>query len=165
MEGGESKFAKFTEPTLKAFSKARCQSVSVNKQELVDRAIVCQKNAFSFSTRSRSSFHPGYDANTFFSFLPSSTTFISDSVILANATVVTFVLLRNSCFSVHCYTQSKPTPPQKSARKWQLRPFANSCRKDYKGYSLVQTSFAELPKTAVHSVGGSVVRCGHLFSR
>ena len=30
---------------------------------------------------------------------------------------------------------------QKSSRKWQLRPFATSCAKDYKGQSLVQTIF------------------------
>ena len=41
--------------------------------------------------------------------------------------------------------QPEPTPTQKSARKWQLRPFATSCVKDYEGHSLVQTSVAELP--------------------
>ena len=39
-------------------------------------------------------------------------------VIFATATVVAFVLLRNSRFSFHCYTQCEATPTQKSARKW-----------------------------------------------
>ena len=43
MEGGDSEFAKFTVPTLKAFLKARSQSVSGNKQELVARAIGCKQ--------------------------------------------------------------------------------------------------------------------------
>ena len=43
MEDGDSEFAKFIVPTLKAFLKARSQSVSGNKQELVARASGCQK--------------------------------------------------------------------------------------------------------------------------
>ena len=43
MEGDNSDFAKFTVPVLKVFLKARSQSVSGNKQELVARAIGCQK--------------------------------------------------------------------------------------------------------------------------
>ena len=66
-------------------------------------------------------------------------------VIFATATVVAFVLLPNSRFSFHRYTQHEATPSQKSARKWQLRPFATSCAKDYEGHSLVQTSFTEPP--------------------
>ena len=46
MEGGDSEFAKFTVPTLKAFLKASSQSVSGNKQELVARAIGCQRTHF-----------------------------------------------------------------------------------------------------------------------
>ena len=38
-------------------------------------------------------------------------------VIFATATVVAFVLLRNSMFNFHCYTQREATPSQKSARK------------------------------------------------
>ena len=33
-------------------------------------------------------------------------------------TVLAFVLLRNSRFNFHCYTQCEATPTQKSARKW-----------------------------------------------
>ena len=37
--------------------------------------------------------------------------------IFATATVVAFVLLHNSRFNFHCYTQREATPTQKSARK------------------------------------------------
>ena len=69
-------------------------------------------------------------------------------VIFANATVLAFVLLPSSRFNFHCYTQREPTPTQKLAQNWQLRPFATSCAKDYEGHSLLQTSFAEPPNTA-----------------
>ena len=39
-------------------------------------------------------------------------------VIFAAASVVAFVLLRNSRFNFHCYTQCLATPTQKSAWKW-----------------------------------------------
>ena len=39
-------------------------------------------------------------------------------VIFATATVLAFVLLRNSRFNFHCYTQHEATPTQKLARKW-----------------------------------------------
>ena len=39
-------------------------------------------------------------------------------VIFATATVVAFVLLCNSRFSFHCYTQCEATPTQKLAWKW-----------------------------------------------
>ena len=39
MEGGDSEFANFTLPTLKAFFKARSHNVSGNKQYLIARAI------------------------------------------------------------------------------------------------------------------------------
>ena len=39
-------------------------------------------------------------------------------VISATATAVAFVLLHNSRFNSHCYTQCETTPTQKSAWKW-----------------------------------------------
>ena len=39
------------------------------------------------------------------------------TVIFATATVLAFVLLRNSRFNFHCYTQREAMPTQKSARK------------------------------------------------
>ena len=39
------------------------------------------------------------------------------TVIFATATVLAFVLLRNSRFNFHCYTEREATPTQKSARK------------------------------------------------
>ena len=38
-------------------------------------------------------------------------------VIFAAATVVAFVLLRNSRFNFHCYAQHEAAPTQKSAQK------------------------------------------------
>ena len=58
-----------------------------------------------------------------------------------------YLLLRSSRFSFHCYTPREPTPIQKSARKWQLGPFATSCAKDYERHSLLHTSFAEPPNS------------------
>ena len=50
--------------------------------------------------------------NTFFPTLhPLST------VIFATATVLAFILLRDSRFNFHCYTQREATPTQKSVRK------------------------------------------------
>ena len=59
----------------------------------------------------------------------------------ANATVVPFVLLHNSRFNFHCYTQQGPALSQKSAQKWQLQPFCKSCMKDYKGDTVVQRGY------------------------
>ena len=39
-------------------------------------------------------------------------------VFFATATVLAFVLLHNSRFNFHCYTQREATPAQKSAQKW-----------------------------------------------
>ena len=59
------------------------------------------------------------------------------TVIFAAATVLAFVLLHDSRFNLHCYTQREATPTQKSARKCAaLRPLATSCAKDYKAQSL-----------------------------
>ena len=61
-------------------------------------------------------------------------------VLFATATVVALVLLHNSRFNFHCYTQREAMPTQKSARKWRCEL---SCAKNYKGHSLVHTSFTE----------------------
>ena len=71
-------------------------------------------------------------------------------VILANTAVLASVLFHNSRFNFHCYTLHQAMPTQKSTQKWQVQSFATSCTKDYKGrYSLLQTSFAELPNREV----------------
>ena len=102
----------FTLPTLKAFLEARSQNVSSNKQYLAARAIGSPKMHF---------FHEilifwsakKWCKDTFFPTLhPLSL------VIFATATEVAFVLLHNSRFNFHCYTQREATPTQKSARKW-----------------------------------------------
>ena len=102
MEGGDSEFANFTLPTLKTFLEARSQNVCIA------RAIGCPKThlfhelAIFWSAKKRR-------RDTFLSTL--------SPVIFAAATVVAFVLLRNSRFSFHCYTQREATPTQKSAHK------------------------------------------------
>ena len=119
MEGGDSEFADFTLPTLKTFLEARSQNVSGNKQELVAHAIGCPKTRFShelaisvlFSQKKKKK--KKKDAKTLFSPIlhPLSPVFFS------TATVVPFVLLPNSRFYFHYYTQREATPTQKSARK------------------------------------------------
>ena len=70
-------------------------------------------------------------------------------VIFATAGVVAFLLLCNptSRFNFHCYTQREATPTQKLALR-PLLALVTSCAKDYKGHSLVQTSFTEPPNSA-----------------
>ena len=74
--------------------------------------LLVPQNAF-FSTNSRSSGQPKNDTKTpFFPTLhPLST------VIFATATILAFVLLRDSRFNFYCYIQRETTPTQKSARK------------------------------------------------
>ena len=59
--------------------------------------------------------------------------FFPSSVIFATATVVPFVLLRNSRFNFHCYTQREATPTQKLARKWRCDLSRLLARKITKG--------------------------------
>ena len=54
-------------------------------------------------------------------------------VCFANATVVAFVLLRNSRFNFHCYTQLEAWPIQKLARKWRCDLSRLLARKITKG--------------------------------
>ena len=141
MKGDDNKFVQFTAPTLKAFLKARSQNVSGKKQQLVARATGRPKTYFfhelaifwSAEDRCKEFFFPILHHLS--------------PVISANATVVTFLPLRSSRFNFHCYTQREPMPPQKSARKWQLRPFATSSATDYERHSLLQTNIAELPNS------------------
>ena len=96
MEGGDSEFAKFTVPTLKAFLKAHSQKVSSNKQELLKKS--AEKNA-----------------DTFFPILHHHS-----PVTWANTIVQAFVLLHNSELNFLCYVQCAATHTQISAQKWQL---------------------------------------------
>ena len=56
-------------------------------------------------------------------------------IIFATATVVAFVLLRNSRFNFHCYsyTQCEATPTQKLAQKWRCNLSRLMVRKITKG--------------------------------
>ena len=116
VKGGDSEFAKFTVPTLRAFLKACSQSVSGKKQELVAHAVGCKKIFFFPCTRNLLVSQEIIE--DFFPILHHLSL-----VILANATVVASVLLCNSGFNFHCYTNHEPTPTQNLAWKWQLRPF------------------------------------------
>ena len=94
-----------------------------------------------FSTNSRSC---GQAKTLFFPTLhPLST------VIFATATVLAFVLLRDSRFNFHCYKliHSMKQHLLRNRPGSALRPFLTSCAKDYKAHSLQQTSFAESPKS------------------
>ena len=61
---------------------------------------------------SRSSGMPKNDVKTLFPILRHVS-----PVIFANATIMVFLLLRNSTFNFDCYTQREATPTQKLARK------------------------------------------------
>ena len=145
MEGGDSEFANFTLPTLKAVLEARSQNVW-------QQAISCcscyrmSQNVFFPWTRDLLVSQKTMQRHFFYPLSP---------VIFATATAVAFVLLRNSRFNFHCYTQREATPTQKSAQKWQLQPLATSFAKDYNlGHSLMQTSFTE-PPISISRQGGS----------
>ena len=98
-----------------------------------------------FSTNSRSSVQPKKHAKTLFFF---STLHPLSTVIFATAAVLAFVLLRDSRFNFHYYTQREATPTQKSeigpeVRCDLSRLLAQKITKRMN--SLQQTSFAESP--------------------
>ena len=128
MEAGDCEFAKFT---LRAF-KGNFEGTWL--ECVWQQAITCcscykMPKTACFSMNLWFYGQPKNNAKTLF-----STLHHFSLVIFATATVVAL------------YTQHEPTPTQKLAQKWQLQPFTTSCTKDYKGHSLVQTSFTELPK-------------------
>ena len=110
MEGGDSEFANFTLPALKALFEARSHNVSGNKQYLVARAVGCPKTHFFLRTRDLLVSKKTMKRHFFSTLHPIS------MVILASATVLAFVLLHDSRFNFYCYTQREATPTQKSAR-------------------------------------------------
>ena len=65
----------------------------------------------------------------------------------ATATVLAFVLLPDSRFNFHCYTQRKRLLKNRPGSA--LRLLTTSCAKDYKAHSLQETSFAESPNRAI----------------
>ena len=101
--GGDSEFTKFTGPTLDAFLKARSQNVSGDQQELVARAIGWQKTyvfhelAIFWLAEKRCRLLPLFSSFFILHHL--------SPVIFANATIMAFLLLHNSTFNFHCYTQ------------------------------------------------------------
>ena len=82
--------------------------MSGNKQYLAARAIGCPKTYFFHELVIFWSAKKQCKDTFFYPLSP---------VIFATATAVAFVLLRNSRFNFHCYTQREATPTQKSAQK------------------------------------------------
>ena len=80
-------------------------------------------------------------------------------VIFATATVVAFVLLRNSRFNFHCYTQREATPTHKLARKWRCALWWLRAQKITKGIRSYEPpslnrplSFSHNTHTCVHTL-------------
>ena len=108
-----------------------------------------QKIKNHFPMHSRSSGQPKNDVRALFSiFRHIPPVILASPGILANATVVAFVLLCSSRFTFHGSTQHEATPTHKLAWKWLMQPFATSCMKDYEGHFLTQTSFTELSSSS-----------------
>ena len=109
------------------------------------------------------------DAKTLFSTLhPLS------PVIFATATVVAFVLLRNSMFNFHCYTQLETTRTQKSARKWRCDPLRllawkittgiYSCKPASLNCPVKLTRGDSLFYCSFHTTAGQWIRWTRIFS-
>ena len=122
---------KFTVSTVKALLKAHSQSVPA-----IVCAIGCRKMHFGL---------PGKNANTLFSILHHLS-----PVILANAAVVAFILLRNSRFNFQCYTQREATPTHKSARKWRCDLSRLLARKIRKGIHSCKPASLNRPTDDLH---------------
>ena len=99
MEGADSEFVNFILPTLKAFWQQAITCCSCYKMP---------QNTF-FPRNHDLPVSKKHDTDTFF---------YPTSPFPGNfCKVVAFVLLHNSRFNFHCYTQREVTPTQKSARK------------------------------------------------
>ena len=105
MEGDDTEFANFTLPTLKAFLEARSHTVAITCCSM-------PQNAFFLRTRDLLVSQKTTQRHFFSTLHPLST------VIFATATVLAVVLLRDSRFNFHCYTQREATATHKSARKY-----------------------------------------------
>ena len=116
MEGDNSEFMNFTEPTL-AFLKEPMSECVWQWARTCCSCYRMPKTLLSPCTHNLSLSQEMIAKTLFFILHHLSPVF------LANATVVAFVLLCNSRFTFHCYTQGEPMPTQKSAQKWQLQPF------------------------------------------
>ena len=110
MEGSDSEFVNFTLPTLKAFLEAEC---------VWQKAITCcscyrmpTKRTFSPQNRDLLVSQETMQRHFFPTLHPLS------PIIFATATMVAFVLFRNSRFNLHCYTQHEAMPTQKLTQKW-----------------------------------------------
>ena len=82
------------------------------------------------------------------------------TVIFATATVLAFVMLLDSKFNFHCYTQSEATPTQKSARKC-AETSRDFFRERLQSAFTQQTSFVESPNS-LHSAFLNIHRSGYI---
>ena len=85
----------------------------------------------------------------------------------ATATVVAFVLLRNSMFNFHCYTQREATPTQKSARKWSCNLSRLLARKITKGIHSCKPASLNCPigmrsGRKTHNLGSTLTSSSYL---
>ena len=87
------------------------------------------QNAFFLRTRNLLVSQKTMQRHFIFTLHPLST------VIFATTTVLAFVLLRNSSFNFHCYTQREERLLRNRPGS-ALRPLATSLLKDYKVHSL-----------------------------
>ena len=130
MEGGDSEFENFTLPILKAFLEACSQNVSGYR--MPQNAFFPQNHDLHVSqtTMQRAFF--------FHSPLPFSITFCScnsGGICTALQFYIQLPLLYTAWSNAY----------SEIGLEVMLRPLATSCMKDYKGHSLVQTSFIEPP--------------------
>ena len=135
MEGGDNKFAKFTVPTLKAFLKVHSQNVSGNKQELVAHARRWQKTYFFHELAICWLAEKRCNDTFFHSPSPFPCNFCKRN---KNGIFYCFAIPRSTSIVIH-------SVKQRLLRNGPGIDAAISCAKDYKGHSLVQTSFTELP--------------------
>ena len=114
MEGAESEFANFTLPTLKKFLEARSHNVSDSCYMMPQNALFSYVIVIFYSAWKKNEKKKKKKTTQRYFF---STLHPLSKVIFATATVLAFVLLHDSRFNFHCYTQREATPTQKSARK------------------------------------------------
>ena len=102
--------------------------LEISTKKRVARAIGCPKTHFFLQTHNLLVSQKMTQTLFFFTLHPLST------VIFATATVLAFVLLRDSRFKFHCYTHSVKQRLLRDQPGSALQPLATSCMKDYKAH-------------------------------
>ena len=162
MEGGDGEFANFTLPTSKALLEGCIQNVFGNKQKLVAHAIRCPKTHFlhdivifwSAQKMMQRHFFPHHPS-------PSSGHFCNCNT---TPTMVAFVLLHNSRFHFHCYTQREAMPTQKTTQKWCCNFLWLLARKITKGIHLCKPASLNCPIADTCTGAGMHTHCTCMHS-